>query len=362
MSILVNQRTAVICQGITGRQGSFHTEQSIAYGTRMVGGVTPGRGGERHLGLPVFDTVRDAVRATGATASVIYVPAAFAADGILEAAEAGIKLVVCITEGVPVNDMIRVKAALLGSGARLVGPNCPGVITPGECKIGIMPGFIHKPGCVGIVSRSGTLTYEAVFQTTNNGLGQSSCVGIGGDPVRGMNFIDVIELFERDPQTEGIVMVGEIGGSDEEAAAEYIRRSVKKPVVAYIAGVTAPAGKRMGHAGAVVAGGKGTAADKFRALEAAGVRTVHSPAQLGSAMRAALRRGRASRTRAGASAPRAALKSKSARARMSVARRRKTKLRPKRARAKKPQAARTVKHRARPAARRAPSGRARARR
>ena len=309
MSILVNKRTAVICQGITGRQGSFHSEQSLAYGTRLVGGVTPGRGGERHLGLPVFDTVRDAVRATGATASVIYVPAPFAADGILEAAEAGVELVVCITEGVPVNDMIRVKAALVGTGTRLIGPNCPGVITPGECKIGIMPGFIHKPGCVGIVSRSGTLTYEAVFQTTNIGLGQSTCVGIGGDPVRGMNFIDVIELFERDPQTEGIVMVGEIGGSDEEAAAEHIRRFVSKPVVAYIAGVTAPPGKRMGHAGAVVAGGKGTAADKFRALEAAGVRTVHSPAQLGSAMHEVLKRSRAARAQAARIAPRARLAS-----------------------------------------------------
>jgi succinyl-CoA synthetase alpha subunit len=298
VSILVNKRTAVICQGITGRQGSFHTEQSIAYGTRMVAGVTPGRGGEKHLGLPVYDTMHEAVRATGATASVIYVPAPFAADGILEAASAGIELVVCITEGVPVNDMVRVRAALQGSGTRLIGPNCPGVITPGECKIGIMPGFIHKPGCVGIVSRSGTLTYEAVFQTTNNGLGQSSCVGIGGDPVRGMNFIDVIELFERDPRTEGIIMVGEIGGSDEEAAAEYIRRHVTKPVVAYIAGVTAPAGKRMGHAGAVVSGGKGTALDKFRALESAGVRTTHSPAALGSAMRDALRAARAARTRA----------------------------------------------------------------
>jgi len=292
MSILVNERTRVICQGFTGKQGSFHSEQCLAYGTKLLGGVTPGRGGEQHLGLPVFDTVRDAVRATGATASMIYVPAPYAADGILEAAEAGIELVVCITEGVPVNDMIKVKAALAGSGTRLIGPNCPGIITPGECKLGIMPGFIHKKGAIGIVSRSGTLTYEAVFQTTNNGLGQSTCVGIGGDPVRGMNFIDVIELFERDPQTEGIVMVGEIGGSDEEAAAEHIRRFVSKPVVAYIAGVTAPPGKRMGHAGAVIAGGKGTAADKFRALEAAGVRTVRSPAELGSAMLEVLTRRR----------------------------------------------------------------------
>jgi len=284
MSILVNQRTKVICQGFTGKQGTFHSEQCIAYGTRLVGGVTPGRGGERHLDLPVFDTVADAVRATGATASMIYVPAPYAADAILEAADAGIELVVCITEGVPVNDMIGVKAALAGSATRLIGPNCPGIITPGECKIGIMPGFIHRKGCVGIVSRSGTLTYETVFQTTNNELGQSTCVGIGGDPVRGMSFIDVIELFERDPQTEGIIMVGEIGGSDEEAAAEHIRRYVSKPVVAYIAGVTAPAGKRMGHAGAVIAGGKGTAADKYRALEAARVRTVKSPALLGSAM------------------------------------------------------------------------------
>jgi succinyl-CoA synthetase alpha subunit len=292
MSILVNAKTRVICQGFTGKQGSFHSEAALAYGTRLVGGVTPGRGGQQHLGLPVFDTVKDAVRATGATASMIYVPAAAAADSILEAVDAGIELAVCITEGVPVNDMVRVKAVLAGSATRLVGPNCPGVITPGECKIGIMPGFIHKPGTVGIVSRSGTLTYEAVFQTTRIGLGQSTCVGIGGDPVRGMNFIDVLELFARDPRTAGIILVGEIGGSDEEAAARYIHRFVRKPVVAYIAGVTAPAGKRMGHAGAFVAGGMGTAANQYAAFEAAWVRTLKSPAELGTAMDELLRQRR----------------------------------------------------------------------
>jgi succinyl-CoA synthetase alpha subunit len=284
MSVLVDKNTRVICQGFTGKQGTFHSEQAIAYGTQMVGGVTPGKGGQTHLDLPVFDTVKQAVAATAADASVIYVPAPFCKDAILEAVDAGIGLVVCITEGIPTLDMLEAREVVRDAGARLIGPNCPGIITPGECKIGIMPGAIHKPGKVGVVSRSGTLTYEAVKQTTELGVGQSTCIGIGGDPIPGMNFIEALELFQNDPQTEAIVMVGEIGGSAEEEAAEYIRAHVSKPVVGYIAGVAAPKGKRMGHAGAIIAGGKGTAAEKFAALEAAGVSTVKAPTDIGRAL------------------------------------------------------------------------------
>jgi len=284
MSILINRNTRVICQGFTGSQGTFHSEQAIAYGTRMVGGVTPGKGGQEHLGLPVFNTVADAVAATGADASVIYVPAAFCKDSILEAAFSGIKLIVCITEGIPTLDMLQVKVKCDELGVRLIGPNCPGVITPGECKIGIMPASIHLPGKVGIVSRSGTLTYEAVKQTTDAGYGQSTCVGIGGDPIPGSNFIDILGMFQQDPATEAIVMIGEIGGTAEEEAAAYIKANVTKPVVSYIAGVTAPKGKRMGHAGAIISGGTGTAAEKFAALEDAGVKTVRSLADIAAGL------------------------------------------------------------------------------
>lgn len=289
MSILINKNTKVICQGITGEQGQFHTRQMVQYGTKMVGGVTPGKGGANMDGIPVFDTVDEARKKTGANATVIYVPAAFAADAIMEAVDAGIEIVVCITEGIPVLDMVKVKRFMDGSKSRLIGPNCPGVITPEECKIGIMPGHIHKKGKIGVVSKSGTLTYEAVDQLTRLGLGQSTCVGIGGDPINGTNFIDVLEMFEKDKDTDAVIMIGEIGGTAEEEAAEFVKKNVKKPVVGYIAGVTAPKGKRMGHAGAIISGGKGTAEEKFEAMTRAGIKITKSPAELGITMKEALK-------------------------------------------------------------------------
>jgi succinyl-CoA synthetase alpha subunit len=292
VSILVNKNTRVICQGITGEQGTFHTKQMVAYGTKMVGGVTPGKGGTKVDGIPVFDTVEEAVRKTKANASVIYVPAAFAADAIMEAADAGIELVVCITEGIPVLDMVKVKRFMDAKNSRLIGPNCPGVITPGECKIGIMPGHIHKKGRIGVVSKSGTLTYEAVDQLTRLGLGQSTCVGIGGDPINGTNFIDVLEMFEKDKNTDAVIMIGEIGGTAEEEAANFVRKNITKPVVGYIAGVTAPKGKRMGHAGAIIAGGKGTAEEKFEAMKRAGIKITKNPADIGITLMELLKKGK----------------------------------------------------------------------